>query len=183
MFDELCCRGFIGENDIQQVFFIIRRVLLQIAGDLELNLPEGLIPEYDSRPELKNLFSRVAGAAQDICRIINSRRIEKDNMFEQSVIHYIDDNITNSGLYTKMITAFFHISENRLQAIIRKWTGKSYLEYVESKRMSLSRELLLKTNKSISCITRECGYSSENSFYKAFRRFYNCPPSELRRQI
>jgi AraC-like DNA-binding protein len=180
MFYELCSRGYTGEDDIQQIFFIYRRVLIQIAWDLELHLPEETIPAYDSRPELSFLFAQVAEAARHICGIINSRRVQKDNEFERSVISYIDDNITNPGLYTKMVTGFFHISENRLQAVTRKWTGKSFLEYVESKRMSLSRELLLTTSKTIAQITRECGYASENSFYKAFRRFYGQPPSELR---
>jgi AraC-like DNA-binding protein len=180
MFYELCSRGYTGEDDIQQIFFIYRRVLLQITGDLELHLPEETIPAYDSQTELSFLFARVAESARKICRIINSRRIEKDNDFERSVINYIDENITNSRLYTKMVTGFFHISENRLQGITRKWTGKSFLEYVESKRMILSRDLLLKTSKTITLITQECGYSSENSFYKAFRRFYGQSPSELR---
>jgi AraC-like DNA-binding protein len=180
MFYELCSRGYTGEGDIQQTFFIYRRVLLQIVWDFELQVPEETIPAYDSRPELSFLFARVAEAAREICGLINSRRVEKDNDFERSVINYIDENIVNPGLYTKMVTGFFHISENRLQSIVRKWTGKSFLEYVESKRMILSRELLLKTSKTIVRITRECGYSSENSFYKAFRRFYGQSPSELR---
>jgi AraC-like DNA-binding protein len=180
MFYELCSQGYTGEDDIQQIFFIYRRVLLQITWDLELHLPKETIPAYDSQLELSFLFARVAEAARKICGIINSRHTEKNNDFERSVINYIDENITNPGLYTKMVTGFFHISENRLQAIVRKWTGKSFLEYVESKRMILSRELLLTTSKTIARITRECGYSSENSFYKAFRRFYGQSPSELR---
>jgi AraC-like DNA-binding protein len=181
MFYELCRQGYTREDDIQQIFFIYRRVLLQIAGDLELGLPEGIIPAYDSQTELSFLFARVAGAARKICGIINSRSAEKDSGFERSVINYIDENITNPALYTKMVTGFFRISENRLQAIVRRRTGKSFLEYAESKRMILSRELLLRTPKSISQVTRECGYSSENSFYKAFRRFYGQSPSEIRR--
>jgi AraC-like DNA-binding protein len=181
MFYELCCQGYAREDDIQQIFFIYRRVFLQITGDLSLELPEGIIPAYDSRMELSFLFARVADAARNICGVINSRSTEKESGFERSVVNYIDENITNPGMYTKMVTGFFHISENRLQAIMRNWTGKSFLEYVEAKRMALSREMLLRTTKPISRITRECGYSSENTFYKAFRRFYGQSPSEIRR--
>lgn len=182
MFYELCRRGYAGEDDIQQIFFLYRRVLLQVAGDLELAVPkEAIIPAYDSALELSFLFARVAEAARNICRLVSARRDRKNNDFERSVIEYIDGNITNPGLYTKMVTGFFHISENRLQRVVRKWTGKSFLEYTESKRMGLSRELLLKTDFSIARITQECGYSSENSFYKAFRRFYGVSPSEVRR--
>jgi AraC-like DNA-binding protein len=86
----------------------------------------------------------------------------------------------NTNLYTKMVTNSFQISEYRLQTIVKKWTGKSFLEYVESKRMVHAKEMLLKTSKTISQISRECGYSLENSFYKAFRRFYRQSPGEMR---
>jgi AraC-like DNA-binding protein len=80
-----------------------------------------------------------------------------------------------------MVTSQFNIIEFRLQNIVRQWTGKSFLEYVESKRLALSREMLTKTSKSITQISYECGYSSDNSFYKAFKRYYDQSPSELRR--
>ncbi|GHT99161.1 hypothetical protein FACS1894142_6440 [Spirochaetia bacterium] len=181
MFYELCRQGYTGENDIQQIFFIYRRAMLQIAGDLELDLSgDEVIPAYDPQLELSFLFARVAEAARKICGRINARHTEKDNSFERQVLRYIDDNLTNTGLYTKIVTDFFHISENRLQAIVRKWTGKSFLEYVESKRMDRSRELLLKTDMSVSRIARDCGYASDNSFYKDFRRFYGQSPTEMR---
>jgi AraC-like DNA-binding protein len=180
MFYELCRRGFTSEDDIQQIFFVYRRALLQIAGDMEMELPEGTIPAYNSHQEVSFLFAQVAAAARSICALINARRIKKNTDFERSVIEYIDANITNSGLYTQMVTGFFSFSEDRLQAIVRKWTGKSFLEYAESRRMALSREILAKTAKTIEEVARECGYSSGNSFYKAFRRFYGQSPSELR---
>jgi AraC-like DNA-binding protein len=181
VFYEMCRLGRADENDVQQLFFFHRRVLLQIVNDLELDIgKEEIIPAYDSREELSFLFAKVAESIRKICGIINSRHKGKETEFERSVIGYIDENITNTGLYTRLVTGCFHISENRLQNIVRRWTGKSFLEYVEYKRMRLARETLLKTSKPISRITGECGYSSENSFYKAFRRFYGMPPSELR---
>ena len=181
MFYELCRLGCADENDIQQIFFLYRRVLLQIVNDIELDIgKEEIIPTYDAHEELSFLFARLAESIRKLCGIINSRHEGKETEFESSVLRYIEENITNTSLYTKMVTGCFHISENRLQNIIRRWTGKSFLEYIESKRMRLARETLLKTSKPISQITSECGYSSENSFYKAFRRFYGIPPSKLR---
>jgi len=46
--------------------------------------------------------------------------------------------------------------------------------------MVLAREMLLKTSKSVSQISKECGYSLENSFYKAFKRYYGQSPSDIR---
>jgi AraC-like DNA-binding protein len=182
VFDELRDRGYTDENDIQQIFFLYRRILLQIVNDLDLDIrKDDVIPAYDSHLEVSLLFARLLDSVKNICGVINARYADTDGDFERSVITYIDDNITNPELYTKMITGFFHISENRLQAIVRKYTGKSFLEYVESKRMALSREKLLKTSLPISRVTVECGYSSENTFYKAFRRYFGMSPSEVRK--
>ena len=181
MFYELCRQGYTSEDDIQQIFFIYRRVIIQIASDFELDLSrEEIIPVYDSKQEFSFLFAHMAEALRKICALINTRNKEKNNNFEWSILNYIDENITNPNLYTKLVTASFRISENRLQTIVRKWTGKSFLEYVESKRMIQAREMLLKTTKTVSQICGECGYSLENSFYKAFRRFYGQSPSEIR---
>jgi AraC-like DNA-binding protein len=181
MLYDLYSRFLADENDIQQLFFLYRRILLQISGDLELDMGEEEIPGYDSRQEVSFLFASIAESMRKICGRVNARHAERNRDFEQSVIAFINENITTTGLYIKMITLRFHISENHLQSIARRWTGKSFLEYVESKRMALSRELLLKTSKPISEITRASGYSSENSFYKAFKRFYGMSPSEIRK--
>jgi len=179
MYNELC-REYTNENDIQQVFFLFRRTLMQIVNDLELEIDKKVIPVYDSQSVTKRLFEKINESIGKICTAITARHAKQNADFEQSILKFVETNLTNPNLYTKMVTLNFHINENRLQNIFRNWTGKSFLEYVESGRMTLARELLMKSEKTISQITRECGYSTENAFYKAFKRFYNMAPSDLR---
>ena len=167
--------------DILKIFFLYRRILIQIVNELNLGAEnETFIPDYDSRIEAGSLFTNITESISRICAAINSRHDERNLKFDLSVIGYIDENITNPGLYTRLVTDFFHISELRLQSIVRRQADKSFLEYVESKRMNISMELLQKTDFTISQIAKECGYANENSFYKTFRRFYNMPPGKVR---
>ena len=181
MFYELCKREYTDEDDIQQIFFLYRRSLIQIVYDLELQIEkEETFPAYDSDEDVSSLFAKIAESIRKICAKVNSRHDEQNAEFEQMVIKYVNDNIINPALYSKMVTAHFNINENRLQNIFRRWTGKSFLKYTESRRMTLARELLLKTNKPITQIFRECGYSAENSFYLAFKRHFGMSPTEMR---
>jgi len=181
MFNELCRREYTDENDIQQIFFLYRRILIQIVKNLELDIKnEEVIPSYDSRLDISSLFAKITESIRSICGIIRSHHNEQNIEFEKSIIKFVDDNITNQNLYTRMVTLNFNINENRLQNIFHRQTGNSFLEYVESKRMTLAKELLQKTNKFVSEITRDCGYSTENAFYKAFKRHYGVAPSDLR---
>ena len=172
--------GFTDENDIQQIFFLYRRIFVQIVTDLKLGEKEKIIPDYDPDKDIDSLFNEIIKSVRIICDKIKLQYEEQNTEFEQSIIKYIDDNITNKNLYTKMVTGNFKINENRLQNIIRQRTGKSYFDYVESRRMALAKDFLQNTGKSISVITRECGYSTQDAFYKAFKRHFDMAPRDLR---
>jgi YesN/AraC family two-component response regulator len=181
IFYEVCKREFVDENDIQQIFFLCRRILIQTVNDMALDIEKkAVIPAYDSGEDVSSLFADIAESIRKICAAVISRHDEQTAEFEQSVIKYVDDNVTNPNLYARMVTDNFKIIENRLQMIFRRWTGKSFLKYVESKRMILARETILTTNKPIAQICRDCGYSTEDAFYKAFRRHFGTAPGNLR---
>ena len=181
VFNELYNREYTDENDIQQLFFLYRKILIRVVKDLELDLNcETIIPVYDSGQDINSLFSRITESIRFICNIINSKNNELNIKFEQSIMHFVDSNITNPNLYTRMVTNKFRINENRLQETMRRLTGKTFLEYVESRRMTLAKELLSGSNKPVSKIARDCGYSTDNAFYKAFKRYYGTAPSDLR---
>ncbi|HML47890.1 MAG TPA: AraC family transcriptional regulator [Clostridia bacterium] len=81
-----------------------------------------------------------------------------------------------------MVTERFQISEAHLQRIVRKATGCSFFEYVDQRRMTLAKQLLTQTRLPVAQIMGQCGYSTTNSFYKAFKRCYGVSPTALRAQ-
>lgn len=81
------------------------------------------------------------------------------------------------------MTDHFNINENTLQAIVQKLTGKSFFEYIEYQRMKKAEQLIRYTSIPISDIFIQCGYSTHNSFYKAFKRYHGISPSAMRVEI
>lgn len=74
------------------------------------------------------------------------------------------------------------LSESHYAALFRRSTGYGALEYQIRLRMGLARELLDTTDRTISSIAHQVGYSDPLYFSRQFRRIHGMSPSEYRSQ-
>jgi AraC family transcriptional activator of pobA len=61
--------------------------------------------------------------------------------------------------------------------------GKSFIQYLNAVRVSVAEKLLLTTNRQITDILVETGFSSLSYFNRTFKKIKKCCPSEYRRQF
>jgi len=106
----------------------------------------------------------------------------KPTAFGEDIVAYVDQHFTDPELYQKTVSDYFHISEKTLQSAVRSATQLSFAEYLEKKRLDLAHQLLLKTDLNVKEIGLQAGFALYNTFYKAFKRRWNCSPSEYRLQ-
>ena len=59
----------------------------------------------------------------------------------------------------------------------KEQTGENFSNYLLKVRMEHAVKLL-KENKKINDISKECGYQSPGYFTRVFKDYYNCTPSE-----
>ncbi|MGI5877371.1 MAG: helix-turn-helix domain-containing protein [Christensenellales bacterium] len=179
--DRLRQSGYVQESDIQQVFFTFRRGLELARNELPEPLREKMaLPSYDASHDYETLFRALKESVRAACECIREQLCCETEAFERSVLRFVDENLGDAGLYVKSVISHFGISESRLQAIFRKLTNKSFFEYVENQRMALAERLVCYTHHPITDIVAECGYTTLNSFYKAFRRNFGVSPSTMR---
>lgn len=69
-------------------------------------------------------------------------------------------------------------SESTVYRLFRKYLGLSFVEYVNSVRISAVCGLLDKTDKSIIEIAETCGFSSLSNFYRVFNQLMGMTPRE-----
>lgn len=72
------------------------------------------------------------------------------------------------------------MSERRFTTLCRKTAGKSYVQFLNSHRCRLAKQLIETTDMSIASIAFELGYEDISTFYRAFRAAIKCKPSDLR---
>jgi AraC-like DNA-binding protein len=173
--------GYVHEADVQQLFFAYRHALamaLVLLDDAEATGIE--LPQYETKDNLDDTFAGIASGLEQISQVFQNRQQSNTESFERTVLAMIDESLANPDLYIRMVTEHFAISESTLQRTMHKATGKSFFEYVDLKRMTRARELLSKTDQPINQVMAQCGYTTLNTFYKAFKRRYGMSPTAMR---
>lgn len=73
-----------------------------------------------------------------------------------------------------------HYNGEYLNRIVKKYSGKTLLEYGQDIYLEEARRLLLDTDMSISDIITELGFSNRSHFYRVFRRAFGETPLDYR---
>jgi YesN/AraC family two-component response regulator len=74
----------------------------------------------------------------------------------------------------------FNFNPNYLGNLLKKRTGRTFLELLQSQRMNQAALLLKRSHKSIEDISAEVGYESLSFFYKKFSAHFGCSPGQYR---
>lgn len=98
----------------------------------------------------------------------------------KKIIDYIDTSFTED-IFLGDLSKPFNLSLGYLSALIKKETGKTYTDYVVSKRLNLAKELLSDASLSIQEIVERVGYKDYFHFNKLFKKHYGITPSKYRK--
>ena len=99
----------------------------------------------------------------------------------QDVSIYLQEHYTENLTLDNMAKQF-HISKSSLTTNFKKMTGLTIKEYVRLYRIRKARQLLLKTNLSITEIALQTGFGNVTYFERVFKTFYEMSPLRFRKQ-
>jgi len=74
------------------------------------------------------------------------------------------------------------LSRTRFAEHFRHFLGASPMAYLAQWRLKLGAEILQSTEQSVAEVAANVGYGSEAAFNRAFKREFDCPPAQFRRQ-
>ena len=95
-------------------------------------------------------------------------------------INYIEDNI-KEDINASVIAKELNISTFYLQKGFTMICGITIGEYIRNRRLTLAAHDLMISDETVLDIALKYRYESPDSFSKAFYRFHNVHPSEVRR--
>lgn len=127
---------------------------------------------------------------ESVCNLasIIVNHILTENMIKQSyddkitkAIAFIDQNLEKE-LTIQTISKGINVSKSVLYKCFHSHFGCTISEYINTKRVEKSGELLAKTNLSIEDISQKCGFLSASYYSKVFKRLKNTTPMKYRRE-
>lgn len=109
------------------------------------------------------------------------RRFNHKQARLQSMMQYIHDHFAEE-ITLDMIAASASISKSGALHIFQSGIHTSPVTYLIQYRLAQAAELLHTTQKSVSSIAEETGFTSAGYFCRKFRQHYHMSPNEYRRQ-
>lgn len=101
-----------------------------------------------------------------------------ESQFVEKFRTIIQGNLGNSDLNVETISHEMGISRAQLYRKIKSITGISPNDIIREARMKRADRLLETTDKSVSEIAYEVGFSSPSYFTKCYREFFGCTPNK-----
>ena len=98
-----------------------------------------------------------------------------------TILLFIDENL-NSELSLETIANLGFYSPFHFHRIFKAITNETLNSYITRKRIEKTASILLhQKNVSITELSLQCGFNSNSSFTRTFKKFYGLSPSELRK--
>lgn len=117
----------------------------------------------------------------DIYQNPSERNPMEDIELLMSVINYIQENYKEENVLENLYKEY-GMSEKTLYRFLKKYIGLSPKTLILNNRINAAKELLRFSGKSISYIASECGFGSENTFYRVFKKEVGVTPSDYKKK-
>lgn len=108
-----------------------------------------------------------------------ARKEETQHAYHKSinqVLAYIQEHL-NEPTDLKTLAGLVHISPYHFHRIFKSTIGESVAEYVQRLRLEYVAEQLKISHFSLYELAEQTGYSSEQALSRAFKKYFNLPPS------
>lgn len=133
---------------------------------------------------IKNLIEQRKNLREKFSREINTQPVGLasnilDEEFMKRVYTLINQNLGNPNYDTDHLANELYISRRQLHRKLQALTGHSPGEFMRAIRIKRAAQLLLEKKLSVTQIAYDVGFGSPAQFSRAFKKHFNCLPSEF----
>jgi len=161
-------------------------VLTRMAAETaKAFLEESFDPDRGNDPVLQALLLVLATELFRVLQMEDHTATEQKEENRKIRSGIIDNFFQNQITETRgrdVLAGQLGISVRQVDRVLEEKYGMTYRDKLLETRMDRAGNLLKNSGKSISEISFEVGYTSENAFFKQFRRYYRTTPGAYRRE-
>jgi len=106
---------------------------------------------------------------------------DKESKIEKAYA-FIQDNYTRK-MNIEEVAAHVHMSPSAFSHFFKKWSYKSFTDFVTEFRLGRAARLLQFTDQSVSSIAYESGFQNISYFNRSFSQKFGCSPLKFRRKF
>ena len=137
-------------------------------------------PSINSSDIITNLFGLIMAELINVHEtdMVKTQMLSHTGVSVIPIIHYIEANYRTCT--RESVASIFHLNEKYVTELLKKHTGMTYKQLVQTQKLKYAARLLRNTELPVSDIANEAGYENLNFFYKKFKEKYGQSPKEYR---
>lgn len=120
------------------------------------------------------------GVTEKLCGLVQRKKEDDKNDIPKKIIDFMEENYSNPEFYMTTLVEAFGLSDKTIAKLIKSYLNKTFSEYLEELRLQKALVLLDDSSNNIKYIASASGFSSENTFFKVFKRRFGISPSNYR---
>ena len=156
----------------------------QIEKSLPFNMRKALSVQYATLPAIDMNKINSAVRIMDACagyEYLKKAVRNNSSKIDLKLKEYIDEHLIEDLSVSKLCSNF-HLSHSEIYSIFKEYFSSTPAEFIKTRRLNKSCELLTNTDLPIYKIAERCGIPDYNYYSKLFKRAYNISPALYRKK-
>jgi len=141
-----------------------------------MSYPE--IIEANSQAELKQLTKQ---RLEGILSLVKEKQNINSKTIIDEAIRYMKKNY-NGDISLEKVASRFFLNQAYFSRLFRQCAGVTFTDYLIELRMEKAKELLAQGRYKVYEVSRMVGYTSEKYFFRIFKQYMGCSPSDYYRR-
>ena len=172
-------------HDIQQIYFgAAPPVEMSEEQDVDTLVLYTALQPYGAVEIYSILMRFVALAGKNLAQIQQTTQTSqiaspRNRLALSNVCAYLSEHFTEE-ITLEDIAAFAGFSKYHFARIFNEYTGETFYQYLQQKRISFAQTLLSNPTLSITDIAYQSGFASSTAFTRTFRKSTGYTPSQFR---
>lgn len=169
---------------VSNLFFELIKLPKEVGGKIKEIIGEPMeyyrnIIEKRKRNEMVEEIGKVCLSIHNYFNSVSGAKMQG---VLKRITEYIDAHYMEEDLAMKDVAEYAYISVSYLSLILKKETGKTFIEYLTEIRIERARHYLLHTNMKNYEVANACGYSTPAYFSTVFKGVCGVSPSMFRKE-
>ncbi len=165
------------DSALKQLFFMQSTVLTSIAARLDYDISAENLSYDDSTAVIEE---KMISVAVKLCELVVKKKETDKNDVPKRIIEFMKENYSDPDFYMTTLVDEFGLSDKTIAKLIKGYQNMTFSEYLEELRLQKALRLLNDPANNIRYVAGASGFSSENTFFKVFKRKFGISPSNYR---
>jgi len=172
-------------NMARFLFFDLQATALKAIQEVNLNNDNCKIitNELSSIKTFNEMIDYIKKIYYHICQDISNKKESVSDSLIHNILRYIDENICNHNFSLNLCSLKYGLSDSSFSRFFREKTGQYFTDYINRKRIEMSKEILKSEKYTIKDIGVSVGFINDVTFRRVFKKYQLITPAEYRKQL